>query len=140
MKIAIALIGSIFIATSCGPEPFRELDLPNTITGAEETPFGSQPSMREVVSSFDLRYGYNATIAHGYFKSEPDEEIDFVEVAIQYPAGDRTYVSLMKAFALEDLPPNILSKQAHQIVSLTEEAVIFDLETVTVTAELPWKR
>jgi hypothetical protein len=140
MKTDFVLIGCVFIMTHCGPKPFKELDLPNTIIGAEAIPFDSRASMREVMSSLDLRYGYKATIAHGYFKSEPDKEIDFVEVSIVYPAGEETYVCLMKAFALEDLPPDIISKQAHQIVSMTDDAVLFDLETVTVTADLPWRR
>jgi hypothetical protein len=47
---------------------------------------------------------------------------------------------MMKAFALKDLPPDILERRGDQIVSQTDDSILFDLETVTVTAELPWKQ
>ena len=63
-----------------------------------------------------------------------------MDIAIQYPSANATYVSMMKAFALKDLPPDILGRRGDQIVSQTDDSILFDLETVTVTAELPWKQ
>lgn len=117
-----------------------DLGRPYTITGAEPIEFSNHRPTRTVVSSTKLDFGYSATISHGYFTADADEELDFVEVAIEHPSSKGTGVSMMKAFALADLPDDVLQRRADQIVSTTRDSVVFDLGTVTIAAEKPWKR
>lgn len=138
MKTGASLIVVTFALCACRPSPPKELDLANKIVGAKEIPFGSRPSTRTVVSTLDLREGFIATVAHGYFTSDPDTEIDFVEISIAYPSSGGSYACLIKAFALDDLPQDILSRSAGQIVSITQDHIVFDLETTTITADKPW--
>jgi hypothetical protein len=126
----------------CRSKPPTELDLPNTIVGAEAIHFRGRSSTRRVLSSLDLENGYKATVSHGYFTAESNEDIDFVEVMIEDPKSttDEIFVRLRKAFALENLPPHILTQTAEEIVSITEDSIVFNLGSVTVRADKPQNR
>jgi hypothetical protein len=140
MKSVFQILAATLLIAGCRPKPFEELRLPHTIAGAEALDFKNRGTSRTVISSTELGHGYNATVSHGYFRSDADKDLDFVEIAIQYPSANATYVSMMKAFALKDLPPDILERRGDQIVSQADDSIIFDLGSVTVTAELPWKQ
>lgn len=139
MRTAIQMLAVMLLLAGCRPEPFEELRLPHTITGAEPLDFTKRGTTRSVISSTELGHGYNATVSHGLFTSDADKDLDFVEIMIEYPSENAIYVSMRKAFALKDLPPDILERRGDQIVSQTDDSIIFDLGSVTVTAELPWK-
>jgi len=140
MKTSIHVLTLAVLVANCRPKPPEELSLPNRITGADAIEFTTQRPTRTVVSSVDLEFSYRATISHGYFTADPDKDLDFLEVAIEYPTSRGIGVSMMKAFALKDLPKDILDRRADQIVSQTADSIIFDLGTVTVTADKPWNR
>ena len=135
----LIVIGAIVLG-GCRTKPPTELDLPNTIVGAEAIEFGGRSSTRRVMSSLDLENGFTATVSHGYFTAESNEDIDFIEVMIEDPKStkDEIFVRFRKAFALEDLPPDILPQTADEIVSITEDSIVFNLGSVTVRADKPW--
>ena len=140
MKTSLLLITFILGIVGCRERLPKELSLANSIVGAAPIKFTNQLPMRTLMSSVDLGSGFTATISHGYFTTDQDKDLDFLEVAIEHPISNGFHVSLMEAFALEDLPPDILKKSADQIVSQNNNSVIFDLGTVKVTTNQPKKR
>lgn len=95
---------------------------------------------QKMASSEALDFSYYATISHGYFESEPDTDPDYLALSIRYPNATGPYMSMMKMFALEDLPEDILKRGSEDIVTMTNDSIVFDLETITVTSPKPWKR
>ncbi|MCH7226068.1 hypothetical protein [Haloferula sp. A504] len=136
MKVALTTLAFL----GCRDRAFRELDLLCTVEGGEPMELAGRPATQEMASSHLLDFNYYATISHGYFESEPDTDADYLAVSIRYPSGTGPHMSMSKMFSLEDLPEDILSRRSTEIVTMTNDAIIFDLGTITVTSPKPWRR
>lgn len=140
MRLGIWFGALVFVSAGCREGSPRALGLPHSVEGAEPIAFRDGRHHRKLVSSVDLHLSYTATVSHGYFTSEPDEDIDFLEVAIEYPTSHGAGVCMKQSFKLDDLPADILDRDAGEIVSTTNDSIVFDLGTVTVRADKPWGR
>ena len=140
MRLGSWLLGFVFVSAGCREESPRALGLPHSVEGAEPIYFRDGRHHRKLVSSVDLPLTYTATVSHGYFTSEPDEDVDFLEVAIEHPTLRGTGVCMKQAFKLDDLPADVLDRAAGEIVSMTSDSIVFDLGTVIVRADKPWRR
>ena len=135
----IALV-CVFLMPGCrhrSKGPFLKGELPSSVQGAPEVDFAGKTTTRTVTSRTPIYSGYEATVAHGYFTSDPDKDLDFLEVAIERRYEGGSNVFLMKAFSLKDLPPDILDREAKEIVFISDGRVVFDLGTVKVTSRAP---
>lgn len=128
------------LASACRQER-KELSFDASVEGAEELSIENRMSVREAASNTDLGGGYYAVVSHGWFGGHPveeidrsPEEVDFVEISIE---SGGSWVGLVKAFSMEDLPDEILRKEADELVQREDGEVVFDLGSARVVVEWP---
>lgn len=107
-----------------------------SVTGANEIKCNFKNTVREIVSELEIGNGYRATISKGWYKDMPNE-IKFIEISIQYRVHNGDLVALRKAFSVEDLPENILDIPIRDIVTVTNDNVIFSMGKIKVVSEYP---
>ena len=102
--------------------------------------FAGRPTYRSCALTTSLTGRWEAGFSEGYFSDVPDEETDFFEVTIELPGdGGNTLVPFEAAFALSDLPADILDRPMEELVSYDEKSktVTFDLGTATISTQIP---
>lgn len=107
------------------------------IKGANEFEPKGKGTIREVYAEVDVGDGYTATAAKGWFKDSASEDIKFVEFAIIYKINNGSLVAFRKAIAINDLPDDVLNLPINEIVSVTDDEIIFEIGAVKITSERP---
>ncbi len=110
------------------------------IAGVAPIEFAGRPTFRSCAITTPLTGNWEAGVSQGYFSDEPDEEIDFLEITLEFPEdGVNIVVPFEAAFLLRDLPVDILDRPVTELVTFDEESnmVTFDLGTATITTPIP---
>ena len=102
--------------------------------------FEGRPTYRSCALTTSLADGWEAGFAEGYFSDEADEDTDFYEVTLELPGDDgNIMVPFEAAFALSDLPADILDRPTDALVSYDEKTktVTFDMGTAKIYTKVP---
>ena len=117
-----------------------------------DDPFGGvRPDMGERVSSLlhpstgrrtVMPLGDTAFIAAvgpSYYQDERDKDWDYYTISVEKRDGDSSYVFFQRQFKMDDVPSDIVSKEASDIASFDRESqiVTFVVGKTTHTYRLP---